>query len=114
MLDVVPTPQQLACQVEGSVNCDSGSMVAGATCLVTEASGIALDGGVCFLDEFSVTADAFALGQVLNFGWLAYITDCYGDLCPLHRAASLGNEPSVSPPPQISRSWPNRSSVVWA
>jgi hypothetical protein len=89
-------------------------MVARATRLVTEASGTALDGGVCFLGEFSVTAGAFALGQVLNFGRLAYIADYYGELRPLHRATSLGNEPSVSPPPQISRSWPNRSSAVWA
>jgi hypothetical protein len=43
-------------------------------------------------------ASAFALGQVLNFGSLAYITDCYCELHPLHRATPAGNEPLASPP----------------
>ena len=42
--------------------------------------------------------DAFALGQVLNFGSLAYIADYYGKLCPLHEAALVGNVPSTLPP----------------
>ena len=52
--------------------------MARATCLITRASGAALDGGVRFLGEFFVMAGAFALGQVLNFGSLAYVADCYG------------------------------------
>jgi hypothetical protein len=44
-------------------------------------------------------ASAFALGQVLNFGSLVYIADCYGELHPLHGAALVGNEPSMLPPP---------------
>jgi hypothetical protein len=32
------------------------------------------------------------LGRVLNFGNLAYVIDCYGELCPLHGAAPAGNE----------------------
>jgi len=45
MFAVVPTPRQLARQVEGSVKYDFGSTVAGATCLVAGESGTALDGG---------------------------------------------------------------------
>jgi hypothetical protein len=66
--------------------------MAGATCLIARASGTALDDSVRFPDEFSVTADTFTSGQVLNFGNLAYVTDCYGELCPLHGAAPAGNE----------------------
>ena len=62
MLDAVPTPRQLARQVGGSVKCDFGSTVAGATRLVVGASGTALDGGVCFPGELSIMAGAFALG----------------------------------------------------
>jgi hypothetical protein len=64
----VPILRQLARQVGGSVKCNSSSMVVGATRLVAKASGTALDDNVCFLGEFSITADAFAAGQVLNFG----------------------------------------------
>jgi hypothetical protein len=77
MLVAVSTPRQLVRQVGEHVKCDSGSTVAGATCLVTRASGAALDGGVRFPDEFFITADAFVTGQVLNFGSLAYVADCY-------------------------------------
>ena len=62
MLAVVLTPRQLVRQVGGSVKCDSGSMVAGATRLVARASGIAPDGGLRFPGEFSIMAGAFALG----------------------------------------------------
>jgi hypothetical protein len=72
--------------------------MAGATRLVTGASGAAPDGGVRFPGEFSVVAGAFAIGQVLNFGSLAYIADCYDELRPLHGAAPAGNKPSASPP----------------
>jgi hypothetical protein len=41
---------------------------------------------------------AFALGKVPNFGSLAYVTDYYGELHPLHGAALVGNEPLASPP----------------
>ena len=74
-------------------------MVAGATRLVAGASGTTPDGSVRFPGEFSVLADAFAPGQVLNFGSLAYIVDCYDELRPLHGATPVGNEPPVPPPP---------------
>jgi hypothetical protein len=55
-------PTQPTCQVGGSVKCDSGSTVAGATRLVAEASGTALDDGVRFPSEFFITAGTNALG----------------------------------------------------
>ena len=60
--------------------------MAGATHLVAGASGTAPDGGVRFPGEFSITAGTFALGQVLNFGSLAYVADCYSKLRPLKEA----------------------------
>jgi hypothetical protein len=45
-----------------------------ATRLVVGASGTALDSGVCFPSEFSIIDSAFALGQVLNFARLSYVT----------------------------------------
>jgi hypothetical protein len=62
MLVAVSTLRQLARPVGGSVKCDSGSTVTGATCLIVKASGAALDGGIRFPDEFSVMVGAFALG----------------------------------------------------
>ena len=62
MLAMVLTPRQLVRQVGGSVKCDLGSMVAGATRLVAGASGTALDGGVCLPGEFSITGGAFTPG----------------------------------------------------
>jgi hypothetical protein len=73
--------------------------VAGATHLIAEASGTAPDGGVRFPGEFTVMGGAFALGQVFNFRSLAYVADCYGELCPLHEVVSVGNEPLALPPP---------------
>jgi hypothetical protein len=70
-----------------------------ATRLIAGASSTTPDGDVCFPDEFSIVVGAFALGQVLNFGRLAYIADSYDELHPLHGAALAGNEPSVPPPP---------------
>jgi hypothetical protein len=66
--------------------------------LVVEASGTALDGSVYFPCEFSIVASAFALGQVLNFGSLAYSADCYSELHPLHGVVPVGNRPPVSSP----------------
>ena len=74
-------------------------MVAKATHLVAEVSGTTPDGGVCFPDELSIVVGAFALGQVLNFGSLIYIADCYGKLHSLHGAMPTGNEPPMSSPP---------------
>jgi hypothetical protein len=54
-------------------------MVTGATHLVAGAGGVAPDGGVCLPGEFSITAGAFALGQVLDFGSLD-IANCYDEL----------------------------------
>jgi hypothetical protein len=99
MLALVLTPRQLACQVAGSVKCDFGFTMAGATRLIARASSTALDSGVRFPSKFSVAADAFTLGQVLNFGSLALIFDCYGELHPLHGVAPVGNEPLAMPPP---------------
>ena len=99
MLAVVLTLRQLACQVGERIKCDSSSTVAGATRLVTGASGTALDGGVRFPDEFFITASAFALGQVLNFGSLAYVADCYSKLHLLIGATPTGNKLPAPPPP---------------
>jgi hypothetical protein len=68
-------------------------MVAEATHLI---AGV---GGVCFPSEFSITASAFSLGQVLNFGSLAYIADCYGELHPLKEVAPVDSESLASSPP---------------
>ena len=62
MLVVVLTLRQLVRHVGGNVKCDSGSMVARATILIIGASGTALDGGVRFPGEFSITAGVFTLG----------------------------------------------------
>ena len=89
-------------QVRGSVKCDLGSTVAGASHLVTGASSTTLDGSVRFLGKFFITTGAFALGQVLNFASLAYGTNSYGELRPLDRATSTSNElPASSPPPGL-------------
>ena len=64
MFVTVPTLRQLARQVGGSVKCDLGSTVAGATRLIVGASGATPDGGVRFLGEFFIMADTFTLGQV--------------------------------------------------
>ena len=73
--------------------------MAGATHLVIEASSTTPDGGVRFPGEFFIIAGAFTLGQVLNFGSLAYIADCYDELHPLHWAAPTGIMPPTPPPP---------------
>ena len=73
--------------------------MAEATRLITGTSSIALDGHVPFSGEFSVMTGAFALGQVLNFGSLAYIVDCNDELCPLDEASRMGNGLSAPPPP---------------
>ena len=72
--------------------------MARATSLITGASSTTLDGSVRFPGEFFIIADTFALGQVLNFGTLTYVADCYGELCLLNGAVPVGNEPPVSPP----------------
>ena len=74
-------------------------MVAGATRLIAGASGTTPDGGVRFLGECSIMAGAFALGKVLNFGSLAYITDYCSELRPLHEATPVGSKPPVWPSP---------------
>ena len=74
-------------------------MVAEATRLTTGASGVAPNGGVRLPSEFSIMADAFAPGQVLNFGSQAYIVDCYGELRSLDRAALVSGELPTPPPP---------------
>jgi hypothetical protein len=50
-------------------------MMVEATRLVPRASGITPDDGIHFPGEFFVMAGAFSMGQVLNFGSLAYITN---------------------------------------
>jgi len=49
--------------------------------------------------KFIVTTGAFVLGQVLNFGSLAYIADCYNELYPLKETAPVDNESLASCPP---------------
>jgi hypothetical protein len=73
--------------------------LAGATYHITGASGVIPDDDVHFPIELSVITGDFTPGQVLNFGSLAYVADCHGELRPLHGAAPVGNEPPVSPPP---------------
>ena len=73
--------------------------MAGATRLIVGASGTTPDGGVCFPDKFFIIASAFARGQVLIFGSLAYVTDCYNEFRSLNGAASAGNELLAPPPP---------------
>jgi hypothetical protein len=65
--------------------------------LSLEQAGTTPDGGIRYPSELFVTANAFALGQVLNFGTLAYITDCHSELHPLGRAALTSRELSVPP-----------------
>lgn len=67
-------------------------MVAGATRHFNGASHAVLDGGVRFPSEFFVTVDAFAPGQVLNFKTLAYVANCYSELCPLKEVTLVDNE----------------------
>ena len=71
--------------------------MARASCLVAGASGTAPDGGVRFPGKFFIIAGAFALGQVLNFGSLAYVADSYGELRPLDGAMPVSNELPASP-----------------
>ena len=99
MLTLVSTLRQLARQVGGSVKCNSDSTVAGAMRLIAGASGTAPNGSVRFLDEFSVAVGAFALGQVLNFGSLAYVADRHNELCPLNGATLVGTKSTAPPPP---------------
>ena len=54
--------------------------MAGATRLIIGASDATIDGGIYFPNKFFITAGAFTLGQILNFGSLAYITDYHGEL----------------------------------
>jgi hypothetical protein len=70
-------------------------MVAGATRLVAGASGVTPDGGVRFPGKFFVMAGAFTLGQVLNFGSLAYVDDRYGKHHPRSEAAPVSH-PKIS------------------
>ena len=79
-------------------------MVDGATCLIAGASGTASDGGVRFPGEFFITANAFALGHVLNFWTLAYIANYYGELCQLDGATPVSGElPAPAPLPGLLR-----------
>ena len=71
----------------------------GATRLVARASGAAPDGGVSFPGEFFIMTGSFALGQVFNFGSLAHIADCYGELHSLNGAAPMGSKPPAPPSP---------------
>ena len=74
-------------------------MVAGATRLIAGAGGTAPNSGVRFPSELSFTAGTFALGQVLNFGTLVYVANCYGKLRPLHGTVPVGNKSPMPPPP---------------
>jgi hypothetical protein len=99
MLDMILTPRQLVRQVGSSVKCDLGSTMAGATRLIAGASNTTPYGGVRFPGEFFITASAFALGQVLHFGSLAYITVYYNELHSLNGLAPVHSEFLAPPPP---------------
>ena len=65
------------------VECDFGSTVARAARL-TAGTGNA--------DEVIIAVGAFVLGQVLNFGSLVYVIDCYGQIHPHMEAVLVDNE----------------------
>jgi hypothetical protein len=100
MLIMVSSPRQLAHLAGECVKCDSGSTVVRATRLIAGGGCVAPDGGARLPGEFSVTTNAFALGRVLHFGSLAYVTDGYGKLHPLKEVVLVDNKflvPSSSP-----------------
>jgi hypothetical protein len=66
MLAAVSTLRQLAHQVWGSVKCNSGSTVAGATCLIAGASGVAPAGGICFPGKISIVTGALSDVEALH------------------------------------------------
>jgi hypothetical protein len=99
MIATATNPRQLARQVGECVECDYGSTVVRATRLVAGAGSAAPEGGVRFFGEVATTAGAFILGQVLNFGSLAYIADCYSKLHPLMETMPADNESLASCPP---------------
>ena len=98
MLVAVMNPRQLARQVGEHVVCDYDSTMPRATRLIAGAGGIALEGGVRFTDVVIITVSAFAPGQVLNFGSLAYVADCSGELHTLEETVSVGIESPASYP----------------
>lgn len=74
--------------------------VAGATRLIAGIGGSTLEGGVCYSSEVIIIAGVFVPGQVLNFGNLTYIADCYGQLHPHKEVTPMDSE---SPPSYILR-----------
>jgi len=74
-------------------------MVARATCLFVIVSGTALDGGIHFPDMFLITVNASTLDHVLNFGSLAYIADCYGEIHSLDGARPMATKYLALPTP---------------
>jgi hypothetical protein len=77
--------------------------VARVTRLVAGAGGTAPNDGVLLLNEFT-TVGALAPRQVLNFGSLAYVADCYGELRSLEEATPVDNESlGLSSPPGLLR-----------
>jgi hypothetical protein len=60
------------------VKCEQGSMVVRVNHLVDAASGAAPDDGICFTNEFFVKVGTFDVGQILNFGSLAFPTHYCG------------------------------------
>jgi hypothetical protein len=71
-------------------------MMARATHLVVRVGSAALQGGFHFSDEVIISIGAFVLGQVLNFGSLAYVADYYGELQPLKETPSVDNRSLAS------------------
>lgn len=70
--------------------------VAGATRLIVGTGGTTLEGDVYCSSEVIIIAGAFVPGQVLNFGNLTYIADCYGQLHPHKEIAPVGSESLAS------------------
>jgi hypothetical protein len=100
------------------MKCDFGSTVVRVTHLVAGASSIAPEGGVRLPSEISVVHTTSVPSQVLNFGILAYITDCYGKLHLPKEAASWDDgllaSPSSQPPKSHSKIHPCRGALVCA
>jgi hypothetical protein len=69
--------------------------VAGATRLIVGEGWVSLEGGIRFSGEVIIATGAFVLGQVPNFGSMAYIANHSGELHPLKETTSVNNTSSA-------------------
>lgn len=63
---------------------------------VARTCSVTMEGGVLFSSVVILASGAFALGQVLNFGSLAYVADYSGELHSLKETAPVENKSSAS------------------